>query len=533
MYGIDPKIKYFLYARKSSESEDRQVQSIDDQVNRLEKLAQELGLTIKEVLTESKSAKKPDNRPIFNEMMERIEQGEADGILCWQINRLSRNPIDSAKISWMLQQKVIKSIQTVDRQYLPDDNVLLWSVESGMANQYILDLRKNVKRGMDSKVQKGWYPVLAPLGYLNEQIERIIVKDPERFDLVRRMWDLMLTGNYTPPQILDIANNEWGFRTRKFKRIGGNKLSRSGIYKIFTNIFYTGIIDYAGKQYEGKHEPIITLEEFDRVQLLLGRKGKPRPQKHDFSFTGFIKCAECECLYTAETKKKIIKSSGKIKEYTYYHCTRKKRELNCSQRKHIRQEELEKQIEKELEKITILPKFLEWALEGLNKLNDREIEDRTKIYEMQHKSLVDTQSQLDELTKMRYKMLIGDDEYLKEKEILQKQIIQLKDNLRQTESRAEKWIELTEKTFNFAAYARKDFLFGDVNRKKEILMALGQNPTILDGKLTIQANEWLVPIEKGYPALKEEYERLELDKLPFNKAKTEALASVRANWLGR
>ena len=137
------KIKYFLYARKSSESEDRQVQSIDDQINRLKQLAKDLSLDIKKTYTEAKSAKKPDNRPIFNEIIQRIENGEAGGILCWQINRLSRNPIDSGKLSWLLQQGILKSIQTIDRQYLPEDNVLLFNVESGMANQFILDLSKN------------------------------------------------------------------------------------------------------------------------------------------------------------------------------------------------------------------------------------------------------------------------------------------------------------------------------------------------------------------------------------------------------
>src|SRR3990167_6052094 len=225
------KIKYFLYARKSSESEDRQVQSIDDQKNRLKQLASDLSLDIKKIYTEAKSAKKPNNRPVFDEMIERIENGEADGILCWQINRLSRNPIDSGKLSWLLQQGILKSIQTIDRQYLPDDNVLIFSVESGAANQFILDLSKNTKRGMRGKLERGWQTGIASLGYLNDKENKVITKDPERFSLIRKMWDLMLTGHYTPPKILEIVNNEWGFTTRKFKRMGGNPLSRSGIYK--------------------------------------------------------------------------------------------------------------------------------------------------------------------------------------------------------------------------------------------------------------------------------------------------------------
>ena len=150
-------VQYFMYARKSSESEDRQEQSIEDQVNRLKERANSLGISVKEILTEAKSAKQP-GRPIFNDMLRRIEKGEAKGILCWQINRLARNPIDSGKLSWMLQKGIIESIQTMEREYLPDDNVLLFSVESGMANQFIIELRKNTKRGMHGKADRGWFP---------------------------------------------------------------------------------------------------------------------------------------------------------------------------------------------------------------------------------------------------------------------------------------------------------------------------------------------------------------------------------------
>ena len=529
------KIKYFLYARKSSESEDRQVQSIDDQINRLKKLANDLNLNIKKIYIEAKSAKKPNNRPVFEEMLQRIENGDTNGILCWQINRLSRNPIDSGKISWLLQQGVLKSIQTIDRQYLPEDNSLLSSVESGVANQFILDLSKNTKRGMISKLEKGWHTGVAPLGYLNDKENKIITKDPERFNLIRKMWDLMLTGNYTPPKILEIANNEWSFRTRKFKRIGDNPLSRSGIYKIFTNLFYAGTIVNGGVQYEGQHERMITLEEYDRVQMLLGRKGKPRPKHHDFAFTGSIRCGVCGCLYTAETKKKLIKSTGEIKEYTYYHCTRKTTKIKCNQRKSIPVGNLELAIEKEIEKYTILPEFLEWALEGLNRKNDTEIEDRTKIYEMRHRTLAETQKELDELTKMRYRQLIDDETFIKEKNTLHSKITQLKEQLRETETRAERWLELTEKTFNFATYARKAFLMAKgkegLELKKEILLALGKTPIIENEKLFIESNDWLVPIKNSYPALEKEYAGLELTEKLDTKAQTEALFSIRTRWL--
>ncbi len=527
-----PSFRYFLYPRKSSESEDRQVQSIDDQINWLKDLAQKENLTIVEVLSEAKSAKRPNSRPVFESMLRRIEAGEADGILCWQINRLSRNPVDSGRLQMMLQDGIIKSIRTMDREYQPSDNVLLFSVESGMANQFILDLRKNTLRGLESKIAKGWLPSRAPLGYLNDKLEHTIYEDPERFQLVRKMWDMLLTGNYTVPMILEIANKEWGFRTPKHKRGGGVEIAQSVAYKMFTNIFYTGMFEWAGKQYQGCHKPMVTMEEFDRVQVILGRKGKPRPKSHDFAFTGIMRCAVCGSMITAVEKTKLVKSTGKLETYTYYYCTRKKKNVSCSERSPMTLEELEEQIESELEKYTILPQFQQWALEILNRENDKEIEDRTKIYENQHKSLIETQKELDELTRMRYRQLIDDETFVKERDHLQQTITKLKSSLRETENRAEKWIELTEQTFHFATYARKAFAMGTIEQKREIFSALGQNFIVKDKKLSINACDWFVPIAKSYPELEAKYKRLELTENGSINEKTPAFAEVILEWGG-
>ncbi len=533
MTPIKPNMRYLLYVRKSSESEDRQVQSIEDQTNWLKDLAQREKLAIKEILPEAKSAKRPNSRPVFEDMLRRIEDGEADGILCWQVNRLSRNPVDSGRLQMMLQDGIIKSIRTMDREYQPSDNVLLFSIESGVANQFILDLRKNTLRGLDSKVAKGWLPSRAPQGYLNEKLEHTIYEDPERFNMVRKMWDTLLTGSYTVPMIIKIANDDWGYRTPKHKRGGGGEIAQSVAYKMFTNIFYTGMFEWAGKVYPGNHKPMITTEEYDRAQIILGRKGKPRSKSHDFAFTGIMKCEECGSMYTAVEKVKFVKKTAKLETYTYYHCTRRKKGTSCTQRNPITLEKLEEQIEAELETHTILPQFLDWALKILNKDNDKEIEDRTKIYENQHKSLVETQKELDELTRMRYRQLIDDAAFVKERDALQEKIAKLKNNLRETESRAERWIELTEQTFHFATYARKAFDGGSLELKREIFAALGQNFLVKDKKVTISGCEWFVPIQKAYPALEVEYKRLELNENGSINEKTPAFAEVISRWGGQ
>jgi DNA invertase Pin-like site-specific DNA recombinase len=94
---------YFIYCRKSSEAEDRQVLSIESQTRELEQLAAKLNFPIAEILTESMSAKAP-GRPVFNEMMQRLYRGEAAGIICWKLDRLARNSVDGGSIIWAIKQ---------------------------------------------------------------------------------------------------------------------------------------------------------------------------------------------------------------------------------------------------------------------------------------------------------------------------------------------------------------------------------------------------------------------------------------------
>src|SRR5439155_21511110 len=163
-------------------------------------------------------------------------------------------------------------------------------------------LIENVKRGNRTKLENGWLPNKAPIDYLNDRSTKTIVKDPQRFSIVRQMWDLMLSGAYTPPAILEIATNKWGLRTRDSRRTGGKPLSRSNLYDLFGNPFYAGVILWTGKTYSGKHEPMVTLDEFQRVQEILGRPCQPRPHDKIFAYTGMIRCGECGLSVTAEEK---------------------------------------------------------------------------------------------------------------------------------------------------------------------------------------------------------------------------------------
>ena len=526
--NIQTDIKYFVYLRKSSENSERQVESIDGQLNSLKSLSSDKNII--EIFKESKSAKSPDLRPQFSEMIRRIKLGEANGIICWKMDRLSRNPQESGILQQLLQDKIIKSIVTSDKEYRPDDNALILSVENGVSNQFIRDLRNNTLRGLKNKVEKGWAPIIAPQGYLNDTETKTIIPDGERFGLIRQIWDLMLTGAYSPAEILDKANDEWGYRTRKMKRRGNRPMSSSEIYAIFNNIFYTGMFEYGGEIYQGKHKPMITMSEFEKVNSRFRINTSPRTSKHEFAFTNLIKCPICGCSFTAERKIKAIKSTGETKEYIYYRCTKKSRIIKCTNNKPLTLEDLEKQIDEKLSLLTILPEFRVWALEILNQENDYEIAERSKVYKMQQKTLNSIQTELDNLTKMRYRDLISDTEYLTAKKELQETITDLRKQIKCTEERTDKWLDLTEKTFDFATYARVNFKRADLKGKREILIDLGSNPIINDKILHIDSYKWLVPIIEQYPAIEEAYLRLEPMKRHGTSTNNEALQPILDSW---
>ncbi len=528
------KIKYFVYARKSTEDQEKQALSIESQKDKAKEIFPDLDIA--EVLSEEKSAFTPKIRPVFLDMIERIRRGEAQGIIAWHPDRLARNELDGAEITYMIRGQLILDLKFCNYHFDNSPEGIMFLQLAFSQSQYSsAKLSKDVKRGLEKKIKMGWLPGVAPSGYLNskylEKGSKEIIADKERFPLIRKAWDLMLTGSYTPPKIVDILNNQWGYRTLKRRRSGGFPMSRSAIYKIFTNPFYAGVISYEEKQYEGKHKKMVSLEEYDRVQSLLGQRGRPRPKRHTFAFTGIMRCGSCGCFFTAEKKLKYIKSTGKTNSYVYYHCSHSKQNATCTERASIGEAGLELQVEKLIEQYEIIPEFRDWALEALRGAHKVETETRKKIYDSLHKQLVSLQQKEDNLIEMRCNDLLTDEEYKTKKLQLQKEKSRLKELLRDSEARADKWLELTEKTFNFATYARQAFISGDLQTKKEILNALGSNHTVKSGKLYVSPNKYLQPISESFPKLKKEYLALEPHKMPINKAKTEALASVRARWL--
>ncbi len=177
--SISPN-KYFLYARKSTDVEDKQVMSIDAQLHELREFAAREQANIIAELIEKQSAKTP-GRPIFNDMLARIEAGEADGILAWHPDRLARNSIDGGQIIYLLDTGKIKTLKFPTFRFESDpQGKFMLNIMFGQSKYYVDNLSENTKRGLREKVRRGEFPHQAPIGYLNDYRTKKIIVDKSR-----------------------------------------------------------------------------------------------------------------------------------------------------------------------------------------------------------------------------------------------------------------------------------------------------------------------------------------------------------------
>jgi site-specific DNA recombinase len=317
---------YFLYARKSTDDEDRQVRSIESQLHELREQAARDGLKIVAELIEKQSAKKP-GRPIFNDMMDRIEAGEAQGILAWHPDRLSRNGVDGGRITYALDGGKLTSLKFSSFWFenTPQGKFML-NMAFSQSKYYVDALSENTKRGLREKVRRGEYPGPAPFGYLNDYRSKTIIIDRERADMVKEMFERYSEEIETLDTLQDFLA-EHGVLSSEGKRVG-----RSYVSRILTNPFYYGHFRYAGEVHEGKHEPIIAKKLFDEVQGIMAGRARYRKatRPEPKVFTGLLRCATCGMMITAEHKVKR-QQNGNVHHYTYYHCTKKNRSCECSQ----------------------------------------------------------------------------------------------------------------------------------------------------------------------------------------------------------
>lgn len=323
-------IRYVLYARKSTESDEKQALSIDSQIKEMRQLAERDNLEIVEIRRESHSAKDSGQRPVFKELLQDIRQGKFNGIISWDASRISRNAGDLGSIVDLMDEKLLLEIRTYGQSFhnSPNEKFLLMILCSQAKLEN--DNRSiNVKRGLRTRVEMGLWPSNAPTGYIKEKrmdrkCESLI--DPERAPVIKKIFEKVAYERWSGRKIYNWLKHDLNFRVLPSKK----HLSLGNIYRLLENHFYYGVFEYprnSGNWYQGKHEPLITKELFDEVQLQIKGNALKTREEREFAFTKIMTCGLCGSGISACEKYKKLKGGG-MNVHVYYGCT-KARDKHC------------------------------------------------------------------------------------------------------------------------------------------------------------------------------------------------------------
>lgn len=474
-------MKYFIYCRKSSEEDTRQIQSLDTQLRLLSDLAANNKLEVVEVFKESKSARVANNRPLFNLMIKRIQKGDADGLLVVHTDRLARNFMDAGLVINLLETGKLKEVRTPTNLYNTTQSLLYMGFDFVFAAHYSRDLSVKVKAGMESKLLKGEYPGHAPIGYINVPPGKGIIPDPQRAQYITEAFDLFASGAYSLKALAKTLYKN-GFRTKL-----GKRAYTSVIHRILTNPDYCGVIVRKGKTYTGKHKPLTTNAIFETVQERLADKSRPRKQIHNLIYREFMNCAVCGCKITAGIAKH---------KYIYYRCTNGKG--YCEQHKNYWSvDKVESSFQDFFSEITLSSDL---AQSSFNLYRDSVLEGKKS--EENHLAVL--QQQLDSVRKrlgrledMWLEERISSDHYdTKRKELLKEQS-DVENSLKGCgNADPHSTLELLDEIKNQAISLDKIFSEGDDQVKQDLLRSVLWNCTFQDGKIvSARLNKLWQPLE--------------------------------------
>ncbi len=463
-------MKYYLYARKSTEEDSQQVLSIEAQIVELKEFAAKEKLEIVASFQEAKTAKEP-GRTKFGEMLKGIESGEADGILAWHPDRLARNSVDGGKIIHLVDQGHIKSLKFPTFWFEPTpQGLFMLSIAFGQSKYFVDNLRENIKRGFRQKLRRGEWPGWAPPGYQNDRLKKVILVDEKTAPLVRRMFEMYVTNECT---CLDLANLMYAEGLTK--RSGG-RLSLSTIQRILSNPFYCGLIQWNGELYPAAHKPIISKRLFDECQAVMARRGNPK-SRHTapFTFTALMKCGSCGAYITAEQQK----------GHVYYRCTKKKGP--CEEKQYLREESLVEQVKNLYSGFALPDDWIENMLAQLEKDREKEVtESSQQILSLKEQVNV-TDMKLDRLLDAHLEGVLGAAEYKTKKDQLLGQKVSLEQRIAELKRKGSFWLEPLREFLLRNKEAKNLARRGEPAELRSFLKNIGSNFLLKGRKLAYEA----------------------------------------------
>jgi site-specific DNA recombinase len=422
------KPKYFLYARKSTEDDDKQVMSIEAQLFELREFARKENLEILAEFQESKSAKTP-GRAIFGEMMERIESGEAQGVIAWHPDRLARNSVDGGRVIYAVDIGKLVSLRFPTFWFEPTpQGLFMLQVAFGQSKYFSDNLVQNVKRGIRQKLRRGEWLTKAPFGYVNNPRTRNIEPHPTNSKIVVRAFEEYAKGTHGLVSLSQfLADVGVVSRTE-------TPLAKCAIKHLLSNRAYLGFVRHHGEWFDGTFEPIVSPSLFEAVQKILASKARApkRRNRHDFPFLGLFRCGECGGMFTAQH----AKGNGGV--YRYYRCTKK--HGACSQG-YVLEKELVEQIQTRLQTISLCDAYCDWMLDEVKKWEDSDATASHSVVQQLTKDIKAHETRMEILVSAYLDGDVPKAIYLKKKDEIMRASRTLEEKLRAVERQGNDWIE--------------------------------------------------------------------------------------------
>jgi len=451
-------MKTVIYCRVSSKEQEETGYSLPAQKKLLAEYAQRKNLVILKEFSVAESASGAKQRKVFEEMIEFMKKKEVSILLCEKVDRLTRNLKEAVVANDWIEADEKRQIHFVKQNLIihknaKSDEKFRWDIEIVLAKKFIANLSEEVKKGQKEKLAQGWLPSAPKLGYktTGEKGHKIHIIDNKKAPLVKKMFELYATGNYSLKKLVEIMYNE-GLRTKL-----GNQLVKSRLANLLSDPFYCGINRWKKEITDGKQEPLIIKELFDKVQNVLHNKSTPKYSKHFYEFKGLLKCAECGGKITWEKHKGII----------YGHCNHYR---NCSQDTWVKEPAIEKQLLKTFDLLRIKnARLSDWIQRALKENHKDEIDYHKSVLSELNKRYEQIQKRLDRLYDDKLDDTITQETYNRKFQQFTSEKNDIIQSIQKHSDANTKYFELGINIYNLSQRAKEIFSMGNVEQKRQLL----------------------------------------------------------------
>lgn len=527
-------MKTAIFCRLSSKEQEDTGYSLPAQEKFLRDYAEKQGLEVAKVFAISESAAGKTQRKFFIEMVAYVRKHDIPTIIVETTDRLTRNFADVPMIDLWITENETHQVHLAKEGCILHNTSrshewFMWRVKVATAEYYVRLLSENVKKGQKEKIAQGWIPTKPPNGYktIGETGHKIHVINEDTAPLVRKMFELYATGNYSTKRLVKKMYDE-GMRSQL-----GHKLPHSRIHSLLRDPFYIGKIKWNKEIYDGKHEPLISVELFNKVQNMLTNRTTPKYRKHNFLFRGLIKCAGCHNSITFEIAKG---------QYVYGHCNHYH---ECPQTTWVKEDEVETQLISGFENLRIKnSRITDWLKKALKESHQDELQYHNDTVGELHARYETIQKRMDKLYDDKLDEKITPDFYSRKFKQYSDEKDEVTESIKKHSNASTGFLNLGVSIYELSQRAKEIYLAAKakdmVDEQRALIRFVFGSLTVDEGKLSYTYSKTFKILseavaETNGPKVEKiddlEIQKFELTKKPYSSTQKDALLPLRPIWL--